>query len=212
MVLRFVRFLAVHFGRRLGWLMLLAGLIMPAMQLYDRVTGVPAIATVTKLGSICEMKPCSGKCAWKRISCGEVAVHDAAGTRTRRTPYAQLAFQGAGGVEQSVWVNFGKLDVKHVAVGESLDILYRGKVRPYVTRPRQKRALEVGLMLSLAGGILLAVSRMLTRDKNGSRRPKPASTAATAAGRLRPKWPVRSEKSPATPVRKGPVERNTRWF
>lgn len=58
---------ARELATRLGWLLAGAGLILPAMQLYDWMTCAPTLATVTAIENACEWNQCRiCDCNWRR--------------------------------------------------------------------------------------------------------------------------------------------------
>ncbi len=144
--------------RNLGWILAVAGLIMPAMQVYDEISATPARATVAEIGHVCEKGVCLiGRCTWQRVECTAMKKLSAAGETVRRNPRAKVEFTTTNGTG-SAWASFSKLNLESAKVGDKLDLRYRGPAPYYVAPPFSYLHAGIGLMFSLLGVLILIVS------------------------------------------------------
>lgn len=226
MAWNFVRVVVGEFATRIGWFLLLCGLILPGMQAFDTLTATEATATVVEIRTVCS-KQVSSK-SWRKFSCDQQAEVEAAGTAVRTQHWAKLAFSAPDGRARSAWANFGKLEIKEAAVGQQLQILYRGDYKkPYVARPFDWKLAGIGFAVSFAGLVLLLIARSAKRAASPptAAPPRPAERRQPVPTPVPQQQPVRapqaatiplSQASPrpayVSPGRRSSVERNRGWF
>lgn len=138
----------------LGILLVMAGLILPGMELLDLFTTDRAAGTIVKTGKTCEKKVCLGKCHWQRFSCSQIKHVKAEGFETRVKNHAKISFASDSG-PVTAWAGFSKLDLQQVNVGDKLDIRYRGPKPYYVTTPFSLENVRNGLLICAVGFVLL---------------------------------------------------------
>lgn len=144
--------------RNLGWLLAVAGLIMPGLLIFDEFTTTPTRATVVEIGYVCEKRVCLlGRCNWQREKCRNLDALSAAGEEVRRKPRAKVEFQTDEGLAE-VWAHYTKLNLQSAKVGDEVDVLYRGPAPYYVSAPYSHLQAALGLLVSLLGGIILVVT------------------------------------------------------
>lgn len=158
MVIRLAKVLISEIATRVGWLLLLGGLILPVGEFYDHLTAKDGVATVIAVKTVCERHQCSlGKCRWRRIKCEE--ANGTAPGEIRTIGSAKLSINTNLRRPATTWARFTKLQIKHAEVGDTLQIRYRGKRRPYVTIPLSMKNVRLGFLISFAGVALLFLGR-----------------------------------------------------
>ena len=183
-----------------GWLLTLAGLILPGMQVLDAITTKPAVAKIEKLGRTCSKQVCTlGKCRWKRISCKTARTLETTGVEIRYRPMAKLAFAIEDGTA-TAWASYSKLEIKQARIGDRLAIIYRGPKPYYVARPFSLAQSTGGLLITIVGLMLLASGRNTSKQ----------ATLDRPAPRQQPK--AQSAGTFGAPGYRRSVERNTGWL
>ncbi len=217
-----------------GLLFVMAGIVLPGMELFDAATATPATAQIVKFGRTCEKRICEiGKCRWQRFKCQEEAALITEGTKVRRKRHAKLSF-GNGTEPMTAWASFSKLKLRRsTKIGDSIPILYRGPAPYYVSLRPSFSNVGTGINCALFGLFLLYVGGQLGRTAPSVRGPgqarphsnpgaspagypadTPAATAATRPTLIPNPFASRPDRAPAytSKPRQNVVQRNKSWF
>ncbi len=166
--------------RHAGWLLTLAGLILPGMQLYDWATCSPATATVTAVETQCKVRACKS-CSWLPVRCDSPGLPVEAGL-VERSSRVRLSFETRYGV-RTASASFGKLNLSRASAGDQLPILYRRSSPRYVTAPFSLRDATMGLAITAGGLVLLMLARWLAGAGRLPRKPSVTAAARTRGRR-----------------------------
>lgn len=211
-----VKTLLKTYSKYIGWLLLLAGLVLPGMEAFDSLTCQSATARIVSIGESCEQKQqFAGRTSWRRFSCEKWQDAIASGVRVKKVNHAKLSFATTKG-PATAWARFSKLELRQAKVGDTLPILYRGEGTVYVTTPFSLENVSMGLMISLVGLMMLiatservAFARKPAHDVASDTRQIASNPGQTAATRLVTNKVV---TTPSNGGRPGAVQRNKSWL
>ncbi|MEZ5855424.1 MAG: hypothetical protein R3D67_12055 [Hyphomicrobiaceae bacterium] len=145
--------------KRLGWLLLLAGLVPLGIQAFDHSTTERATAQVVGIENYCKPASCS-TCRYRRSTC---LTASGSGTRTadlKQRRYVRLAFATREGRTIAARARFSLLELAEPKIGEVMTIRYRTDHPTRVRPDNPKRLTMLGLLVAAVGLVILGLGRL----------------------------------------------------